>query len=1325
MPMQILWTALPNGVVAGTANTLRLSVLVSPRLSTVDGADGRLGEFDAFRNWAEVIEHDSTRWAVNIGGVLVPAARRTSPRPAPNQLPGSVAADPALWSRIFDPDTVVRSWTKKTPAGRLVRSYPVRHIAGFLQKQYTAFATASPDEHPPVAALLAPDALNPVGYRRGTRGASVEGPMLAALEGQQSEGAIPNSPTPSPEKDFLQLKRFHRPAPANAVHHVPTRPVPDFHQLVATLGEHIALMRWLGLIVDLEFENPAPSRTPVSRSVRVVPDYPFASTDVDLTPLTRVAVGGGAFQAIAGNNSRGKRLANGYVRLDTPDTSVIDFDHDGAAIKAMQLAETLQRSQHNGSTDSPARAALPALRSAGLTVAAANRAVQLHEGLTRTNTLHDAVANGSGELFAEDLVRGYRFDVWTQSKQSWRSLTARRIRYTFRRDNTTLAFNDEGYVGTGATSSSVVGAANDFFVPETLMRWAGWSLSVPRPGRTMGHDDTGVRMDTFTSRNGDVPINEAPFSTFPTARALPILRFGETYRVRARVVDLAGNDVGFVRDTPATDTAAFAAQRASAPLRYGRFEPVPSPVALLRDRPGEKETVGRIVLYSDWNTPDADIAATDRHILPDKGAQLLAEVDGRFDRDGAPDPSIAVWREIGNRDQRDLGPDATEAAVFSGDGVPVPYLPDPHSVGARFRNLWSVEGPAAVSVPFREESDRFLDARSFRVRVMPPGGLAGPEVRRDEHGYLLVVPLPKAEVREVSLSSYLFDADVDKFGLVRWMQEYEFPPELRELVVRGDHWAITPHKTLELVHAVRRPLALPVFRALLASRQAGRTYATITDTRFQFHRASTGKLDLHAKWTEPEDRGPGAPAPVPAKPYEAHLPVKIDRDLEDLADPAVDARVRERHEFGNTKYRSVTYTAEATSKFTDFFVEHDRNVTLGATPHALPGAAGVGLVTGSVVVKSPDRVTTYRPGVDFGVDHEAGTVTRGQLSAIPAGAPVDIDFLRRPVSRMSGARTLVVRSSARPARPGLDTVVPAFTWSSSYNLATRVSTSTRTACLRVYLDRPWWSSGDGELLGVVLFAPSTATPAPSEALNKLVTRWGADPTYASADPALWPAATAFTSRVATATGLTLAEVPGAAVTVAGHAVTFDSDRDQWYTDIDFAPGGYYPFVRLALARYQPNSLTDYELSPVAVADFLQLAPKRTVTLDPRSDPPTVRVAGMSFTATEDGISDTSTMRASVEIKDSAFSDPDLGWSTVRNRFGSPAYTKLAQAQTTSANKTWAAQVPLPADRPAGRYRLVIEEIEEVRVDGRPPPGPDQALNPTHADRRVYTDIIPI
>ena len=52
MPMQILWTALPNGVVAGTANTLRVSVLVSPRLSTADGADGRLGDFDAFSNWA-------------------------------------------------------------------------------------------------------------------------------------------------------------------------------------------------------------------------------------------------------------------------------------------------------------------------------------------------------------------------------------------------------------------------------------------------------------------------------------------------------------------------------------------------------------------------------------------------------------------------------------------------------------------------------------------------------------------------------------------------------------------------------------------------------------------------------------------------------------------------------------------------------------------------------------------------------------------------------------------------------------------------------------------------------------------------------------------------------------------------------------------------------------------------------------------------------------------------------------------------------------------------------------------------------------------------
>src|SRR5690606_26224479 len=43
-----------------------------------------------------------------------------------------------------------------------------------------------------------------------------------------------------------------------------------------------------------------------------------------------------------------------------------------------------------------------------------------------------------------------------------------------------------------------------------------------------------------------------------------------------------------------------------------------------------------------------------------------------------------------------------------------------------------------------------------------------------------------------------------------------------------------------------------------------------------------------------------------------------------------------------------------------------------------------------------------------------------------------------------------------------------------------------------------------------------------------------------------------------------------------------------------------PFVRLALARYQPHSIPTLEMSAVTRADFAQLAPERSVTIVTRA-----------------------------------------------------------------------------------------------------------------------------
>jgi hypothetical protein len=71
------------------------------------------------------------------------------------------------------------------------------------------------------------------------------------------------------------------------------------------------------------------------------------------------------------------------------------------------------------------------------------------------------------------------------------------------------------------------------------------------------------------------------------------------------------------------------------------------------------------------------------------------------------------------------------------------------------------------------------------------------------------------------------------------------------------------------------------------------------------------------------------------------------------------------------------------------------------------------------------------------------------------------------ISRLSDKVTLDIPCSARPAPPKVLYVVPTLGWEESTPQDGTVARS-RTAGLRIYLDRPWYSSGDGELLGVVI-----------------------------------------------------------------------------------------------------------------------------------------------------------------------------------------------------------------------------------------------------------------
>jgi hypothetical protein len=391
-----------------------------------------------------------------------------------------------------------------------------------------------------------------------------------------------------------------------------------------------------------------------------------------------------------------------------------------------------------------------------------------------------------------------------------------------------------------------------------------------------------------------------------------------------------------------------------------------------------------------------------------------------------------------------------------------------------------------------------------------------------------------------------------------------------------------------------------------------------------------------------------------------------------------------------------------------------------------------------------------------------------------------------------------ILSSAPPDSPKVLYIIPTFRWENTPQGHHRVGGG-----LRIYLDRPWFSSGDGEQLAVVLHPDHRAEL--SDEVKPYVSQWGLDPLWESGpsrikiplekipvDPKLnlpriqpgiqprsvpedevtsratpqdmirqtpqalqinpaiaaqvlsqaqvgltHPAPKNFKNAVAVRYDLGLREVrvpseggssrgtmaaPNIAarvplfffkpmpITVCIFDVKPDASRQLWYCDIDMEPGtAYFPFVRLALARYQVNSISGAHLSPVVLADFVQLVPDRTASVVPdpqQANQVLVTVAGVQGSA---GPVRTSVVEVTVEETNPKVPG-DLSWTPV-------AGSKPTPLPRITAGE-WRGPVALPAPGPK-QYRVVIKEFEVFDTGGEPD-------TPRKEERRlVYADALPI
>jgi hypothetical protein len=1332
----IVWTALPNGTTDG-GKTLVLSVHASPRLSytTKNPKLVKMPEYVALSDYPDFLDwasHDIT-FTVRLGShPPFEAAPRSARR-----------AD--LWQAVFTPSARVRpySWEKVwiDPAEHRLQSYPVSRLRAFVSGMYGTVAHQSPLDWPALE-VLGRAGFSEVPAAAGAFGTFVPGgslgEVLASIDHlyDRRVGAIPPEAATTPAQEIAMagvfLAPFQMPLTEQTKAEAKFRPHPqppsfEFHQAVSLLCNHPPLARLLGLVFDLEFPRPAglPPTYPVSVEASWRPHIKTSN----LSPKTITT--GLPFRPA--ERPTAPELAGGYARVGGPEYTVVEVDVDGATTKAVNLAESTRNALAHRAADTPSSYALPSLRSAGLSLARGGNAYALGLRLLSANEVNTQLqSNQPPVLYAEDVTRGYRVDVWDDFSNAWHTLCARVAApgtggYLVGSPPTAVPVppGDEGWIQLGTTSApgspNPTGPSGDQKIPETLFRWAGWSLVAPRPGAHLpDNSSSGLATNEQSATDAGFPVS---ISYAAAPGSLPVLRFGHRYRFQARAVDLAGNSVAMrpkAKPAPLVSTS---------PVPYLRFEPVASPLLLFKAPRTPGEHLELLVIRSNYDVPDSDpsIGTCERHVVPPPVAEELAEAHGRLDGlDGRPDPSkysllvkraSATYNDASvaaaNGGVRDRG--TLNQFYFGTDQLTVPYLPDPLGRGAAFAGL-----PGAplslkpLQVPFFGHTSNWPDARSFRLVLRP--GSKGPEQPSAANSWALSVSLPKGIIWTARMSCFLEAADVELMGLWSWLSVMPLTSkqraELFDLAVWGRHWMFTPFREVTLVHAVRQPLIAPHFGLLAVERDLGATYASLSDPYVTVDHRSSVRLDVLANWQEPFDdgRNPAGSVELSGRSRVGELQLDYNPVLRKAAFKAM------RHEFGDTKHRKVYYHAVATTRFLEYFAETREVMMAGENPvvvSPLGFAEGATTVTGAGVsskvvrVSGPAPTIVYREGVDYIEDDAKGTIARLVGGAIADGEKVDVRYVPPPTTRSSlehpvapaGPKGLLrsVPSSARPAKPDVRYLLPAFAWSSGPASGGGIYSQRSGNTLRIYLGRPWWSSGEGELLGVVLVTRADVGIEPQ--LQPLFSRAGADPLWLTGSVGSVLHLGQFPLAVATGQGIVLAEQyteRDGMADVAGHEVSFDPVHGLWFADVTIDVGAsYWPFVRLGLVRYQTSSLRTAEVSAVVQTDFAQLAPNRLATLSfPDTDEVAITVTGPGVAGLPSQQLPLS-MRAFVEGQRPGVSDPDLQWEPASpDVAGGTALTP----DRAGADLVWHGTVKLPVARGSKPMRIRLQEFELIPVD---------------------------
>jgi hypothetical protein len=1278
----VVWTLLPDpSAPASAEGSTTLTLLASPRLGT-DDPPGTAPTATQLSDYPDMAAWPSLALSVTVeivgpAGPVEVAAQFVDP-----------AADAGLWQAIFPPNRPVTPFTFASLAGVPVTSYSAATLSNSMANQY---AGMMPAQSPRLAPTAATDPWSPIDQLIATLGVG---------------GSAPES-TPTPETAaWMALAEFHSPSPAVSPNRtkLPTRMAlkdendstatnPEFHTVIAALVDHPALATRLGLRRRIRLIPP----TDLSGAITIRAVLVHNADVRDYRPRTRCTLQAATLMLADPDGT----ASSPYLPLDDTGTyTAIDVDTDRSGLALVGWAKQLNQAARD---QAPPPLLPPALRSDGIFVAEKDRNTSLQTALGRAADLNSDLAAGhdGGDitLDANDIWHGYRVDVLDEASGQWYGLCRRQVTYTLSGGQVIGTIDDEGYVSAGmahkGTDEEPAG-----LVHESLFRWNGWSLVAPPPGQML--DGNGAVADPTTGPAADQPYHAA---AVPTPGSLPALRYGRSYSLRARLVDLAGSSAPFTADASATVPSTPA-------LRYHRYDPVPAPVVVARRAVTSGESAHVLVVRTD-NSNAASLVSgptCERHLLAPKAAVATLECHGVLDIAGQNRPDPAVYSLLFDHDAAVItgtpDPGASGSPYVDADSVTLPWLPDPQAAGVTITGL---PGTAQVSQSWPRGNTWYAQG-SLRLVLEAGNSAATGSAVVNTSAETITIALAPGSVVPINISSPLPTGGEELMGAWGWFAAKASPDALatmRAAAAAGTLSQLCPALQLQLVHAVRCPNLPPAFGELQAIRTPGATDLLLSDMNLGFDSATTHSVYAHVEWADTVD-DPAQPAPVIAT-----------RSADLVPDPATSGDLSSTfevpHFIGDTRHHELACTPVATSRFAHYFAQHTTVQLHGQAP--APVAAQ--FVAGTVIVRgtgSPAAIFSLNR--DVAVDNQHGTVTRLPNGAVPDGATVDVEFVVPPITVAGPPQSVTVLASASPAAPVVHSVVPAFVWRKPQSGSTIISQRIGDY-LRVYLERPWFDSGAGELLAV-LVAQESITIDDAAQLNYV--------SHASAD-AVWgtggPSGPLQRADLPRAVANALVPVPGAQLWAMGHEVQFDPLRRLWFCDIKIAiapsqPLGPqrapHPFVHLKLARLQPSALPGLNLSPIVDAQFHQTRPDRTLTVSVTGTQATVTVTGPT------------TWGRIAEFTAAVVTGPPPGgdlslWETANSAGASitPTETPLTGDPTSNIRS---GTLTLPAARGTTPMRLLVQEFHVLPGEVTTP-GSGSPSGPSAADvrRLSYFDVI--